>query len=87
MKIKDGFILREIAGNFIVIAIGNAVKDFNGVITLNDTGAFLWKQLEKGATKEQLLEALLNEYEVTQEIALQHIDKFIEKLTNAQLLK
>lgn len=87
MKIKDGFILREIAGNFIVIAIGNAVKDFNGVITLNETGAFLWKQLEKGATKEQLLEALLNEYEVTQEIALQHIDKFIEKLTNAQLLK
>ena len=87
MKIKDGFILREIAGNFIVIAIGNAVKDFNGVITLNETGAFLWKQLEKGATKEQLLKALLNEYEVTQEIALQHIDKFIEKLTNAQLLK
>ena len=87
MKIKDGFILREIAGNFIVIAIGNTVKDFNGVITLNETGAFLWKQLEKGATKEQLLEALLNEYEVTQEIALQHIDKFIEKLTNAQLLK
>lgn len=87
MKIKDGFILREIAGNFIVIAIGNAVKDFNGVITLNDTGAFLWKQLEKGATKEQLLEALLNEYEVDNQVAEQHIDKFIEKLTNAQLLK
>ncbi len=87
MKIKDGFILREIAGNFIVIAIGNAVKDFNGVITLNETGAFLWKQLEKGATKEQLLEALLNEYEVDNQVAEQHIDKFIEKLTNAQLLK
>ena len=87
MKIKYGFILREIAGNFIVIAIGNAVKDFNGVITLNETGAFLWKQLEKGATKEQLLEALLNEYEVDNQVAEQHIDKFIEKLTNAQLLK
>lgn len=87
MKIKDGFILREIAGNFIVIAIGNAVKDFNGVITLNETGAFLWKQLENGATKEQLLEALLNEYEVDNQVAEQHIDKFIEKLTNAQLLK
>lgn len=87
MKIKDGFILREIAGNFIVIAIGNAVKDFNGVITLNETGAFLWKQLEKGATKEQLLEALLNEYEVDNQVAEQHIDKFIDKLTNAQLLK
>lgn len=87
MKIKDGFILREIAGNFIVIAIGNAVKDFNGVITLNETGAFLWKQLEKGATKEQLLEALLNEYKVDNQVAEQHIDKFIEKLTNAQLLK
>ena len=87
MKIKEGYVLKEVADSYLVVAVGNAVKDFKGIITLNETGAFLWKQLETGATKEQLLEALLNEYEVTQEIALQHIDKFIEKLTNAQLLK
>ena len=42
MKIKEGFILREVAGNYIVVAVGSAVKQFNGVITLNETGAFLW---------------------------------------------
>lgn len=87
MKIKEGFILREVAGNFIVVAVGSAVKEFNCVITLNDTGAFLWKQLEKGATEEQLLSALLNEYEVEEDIAKKDINAFIEKITNANLLK
>ena len=55
MKIKDGFILREVAGNYIVVAVGSAVKTFNGVINLNQTGAFLWELLQKGAEKEDLV--------------------------------
>ena len=69
MIIKQGFMLREVAGNFVVVAIGEASKKFNGVINLNESGAFLWKQLTKEVTKEQLLEALLNEYDVSEEIA------------------
>ena len=69
MKIKDGFILREVAGNYIVVAVGEAVKSFNGVINLNETGAFLWKILQTGGDEQSLITALLSEYEVSEEIA------------------
>ncbi|MBE5749593.1 MAG: PqqD family protein [Clostridiales bacterium] len=87
MKIKEGFILREVAGSYIVVAVGSAVKEFNGVINLNETGAFLWKILEKGAEKEDLISALLAEYEVEEELATKDIEKFIEKLESAKLIK
>lgn len=87
MKIKDGFILREVAGTFVVVAVGNAVKEFNAVITLNETGAFLWKALEKGATEEELLQAILAEYDVPEEIAKADISAVVTKLKNAKLLK
>ena len=86
MKIKEGYILREVAGNFIVVAIGNAVKNFNGVINLNESGAFLWRILEKGATKEQLKEQLLAEYDVSEEIADKDINAFVSKLEEKGLI-
>ncbi len=87
MKIKDGYILREVAGSFIVVAVGDAVKHFNGVINLNDTGAFLWKILEKGATEDELLKRLLEEYDVDENTAKNDIEKFINKLQEAKLVK
>ncbi len=87
MKIKDGFILREVAGNYIVVAVGDAVKNFNGVINLNETGAFLWKELVKGCDEDALLAALLAEYDVDEEIAKTDVKAFITKLTEAGLIK
>lgn len=87
MKIKEGFILREVAGNSIVVAVGNAVKEFNGVINLNQTGAFLWKILQDGAEKEDLVKALLNEYEVDEQTAKKDVDLFIGRLEQANLIK
>lgn len=87
MKIKDGFILREVAGSYIVVAVGEAVKDFKGVINLNETGALLWKELAKGATEQDLKNALLNEYEVTEEIAEIDVKAFIDSLNKANLIK
>ena len=86
MKIKDGFILREVAGSFIIVAVGSAVKDFHGIINLNETGAFLWKILEHGATEEELLAKMLAEYEVDEETARQDINAFINKLREAKLV-
>ena len=86
MKIKQGYILREVAGNYIVVAVGEAVKNFNGIINLKETGAFLWKILQEGATEEQLKESLLNEYEVDEQIAESDIKAFIDKLTEKGLL-
>lgn len=87
MKIKDGFILREVAGNYIVVAVGDAVKEFNAVINLNEISALLWKRLAEGATEEQLVDALLSEYEVEKETAQKDVKIFIEKLTEAKLIK
>ena len=86
MKIKEGFILREIAGSFIVVAVGDAVKTFNGVINLNQTGALLWKALENGGDKEALVKVLLDNYEVDEAIANNDVDAFIAKLKGANLL-
>ena len=87
MKIKDGFILRQVADNYLVVAVGDAVKDFNGIINLNETGAFLWKILESGATEEELVKKLTEEYDVTEETAKKDVGKFVAKLAEANLLK
>ena len=87
MKIKDGFILREVADSYVVVAVGEAVKSFNGVINLNETGALLWKTLEKGAEEKDLVQALLNKYEVERELAENDVKLFIKKLTEAGLIK
>ena len=87
MKIKEGFILREVASSYIVVAVGEAVKTFNGIINLNETGAFLWKQLEKGCTEDELKNALLGEYDVSEEIAKRDANAFVAKLTEAGLVE
>ena len=87
MKIKDGFILREVADSYVVVTVGEAVKSFNGVINLNETGALLWKTLEKGAQEKDLVDALLNEYDVERELAENDVKLFLKNLTEAGLIK
>lgn len=78
MKIKEGFMLREVAGSYVVVAVGARSEEFNGMVNLNSTGAFLWQNLEKGADKEGLIQALLNEYEVTEEQAAKDVERFLD---------
>ncbi len=85
MKIKEGFVLREVAGDIVVIPSGDTL-DLNMMITLNETGRFLWTRLEKGAEKEDLVQALTQEYEVSREDAMAHIDLFVAKLDENGLL-
>ena len=70
-----------------MVAVGEAVKSFNGVINLNETGAFLWKILQTGGDEQSLITALLSEYEVSEEIAKRDVQTFITKLTEAGLIK
>lgn len=86
MKIKDGFILRKVGGQNVVVAIGAASRSFNGIIRLNETGAFLWGQLSSEKTEQQLCDALLAEYDVTAEQAANDVAEFIGTLKKAALL-
>ncbi len=88
MKIKKGFVLKEIAGQYVVVALGQASKIFNGIIKLNDSGKFIWDMLEKGAETDEIVDALLEEYEgVDREIAEADVQKFIYELKGANILE
>ncbi len=77
MKIRSEFVMREVAGSYVVVPCG---KCDNGIMKLNESGAFLWKILEKGADKETLLAKMLEEYDVSEEKAVTDIDAFLKAL-------
>ena len=83
MKIKDGFMLRKVGGQNIVVALGEASRSFNGIIRLNDTGRFLWEQLKDDVTEEHLLAALTAEYSVDPVQAKSDIAEFLFTLRKA----
>ena len=87
MKIKEDFILRKVADSYVVVPVNNMSLDFNGIINLNETGAFLFRLLQNGAEREELLSKLLDEYEVTPQKAAKDIDLFIEKVKDADILE
>lgn len=87
MKIKTGFLLRTIAGCNVVVSVGKRTLDFNGMINLNDTGAFLWKQLENGATEDELVASILENYEdVDENTARSSVRSFVTTLRDGGCL-
>lgn len=86
MKIKDGFLLRQVADSHVVVPVGSQAVDFRCVITLNEVGAFLWKLLEQDCTTADLVEALLGEYDVTADIATADVERFVAALYEKNLL-
>lgn len=87
MKINANYVLRQIADTWVVLPLGDATLDFNGMMTLNETGSFLWSILEKGCQQTDLVNALLNEYEVTKEQAEVDVEEFLNKLRNIDCLE
>lgn len=85
MKIKEGFILRTVAGETVALPTGG-VTNLDMMITLNDTGRFLWEKLAVGAEKEELVEALLGEYDVDRERAEKSVDAFVLRLKELDFL-
>ena len=75
MKIREGFILREVAGVFAAVPVEGESRQFHGMIQLNETGAFLWRNLEKECTQEQLVKALMEEYDVEEKQAKKDAEK------------
>ena len=86
LKIDKEYVLRQIGDDYIIVPVGQAALSFNGMITVNETGAFLWEQLVKGTSKEGLLQTLLETYEVIQEEAERDIDEFLDVLYKNSIL-
>ena len=88
MKIKSGFVAKEIAGQYVVVALGSASKIFNGIIKLNESAKFIWDKLSVGAEKNDIVDALLEEYEgVDRATAERDVDTFINELKGANILE
>lgn len=79
-KIKEGFVLRKMFNNNIVMPTGTEVKDFHGVLVLNDTGALIYEQLKAGKSVEEAAKALTAVYDVTLEKALDDVQKTVTDL-------
>ncbi len=87
MKIKENFIVRNVAGENLVVPLAGSGVDFNSVITLNESGKFLWDILEKGSDYASLLGALVAEYGIDEATAKADIDKFIASLKENKILE
>lgn len=87
MKIKDGFAKRNIAGSVIVVPVGNTAKEFNGMITLNESGSFFWDCFTKDISIDEALELVLAEYDVEADKARQDIEKFVNMLKENNIIE
>ncbi len=87
MRVKQDYLLREVADTYVVVPTGNAALDFSGMITLNETGAFLWKQLVTDRTEEELIQMLLEEYYIDEATATLDLKEYISKLKAADLFE
>ena len=85
MRIKDGFLLRDVAGQNVVLPTGRDL-DLYMMITLNDTGKFLWERLQTETDEAALVAALLAEYDVDEETAKVSVDRFVAKLKDNEFL-
>lgn len=87
MKIKEGYVLRDVAGQAVVIAVGEASKTFHGMINLNATGKQIWQGVSRGLSAEEIAGELAKEYEVEPEKALHDTNAMIEKMRAAGVLE
>lgn len=82
MKIKDGFMLREIAGQWVVVPLGSRVVEFNSIMTLTESGAILWRMMEKGSGEDEMIKALLAEYDVDESVVREDVHAFVESVVD-----
>lgn len=80
------FVLREIAGDYIIIPTGKTVLEFNGLITVNEVGVSLWNMLQNEVTLDGLVQGILDEYDVEEAVAREDIQEFLDTLATGGIL-
>lgn len=84
MKVKKGYFLHQIGEEFVILSVGEEIKDFSGYIRTNETGAFYWRELEKGITEEGLLAKMLERFDdLDEETARADLREFLDSVAFA----
>lgn len=87
MKISNEYIIRNIASEYIIVPVGQVALDFQGLITVNEIGVYIWELLQKKeVTFDNLLAAILDEYDVSQTVAKQDLTDFLNQLIKRKIL-
>lgn len=86
MKLKNGFVLREVAGQIMVVATGEASKDFRGMIRLNETGKLVWEGIAEGKTADEIADSVTKIFAVDRERALADVKSLIADMEAAGIL-
>ena len=87
MKVNDKYIHRGIAGEHILVPVGEENLNKNGLFILNDIGAFLWEHIPQAEDENRLVQLLLEEYEVDAETAAKDVREFMDKLTTIGIVE
>lgn len=88
MKVKKGIVLSKVGDEFVLVPTGEAAKSFHGIVRLNETGAEIWKDLEKELSEEEIVNNLMAHYtDVDHETALRSVRNVVDKLRDAGLLE
>lgn len=86
MKIRSGYILRQVMDINVVLGIGSDAYMPNQIMSVNEVGAFLWHLLEEGAEKQELVDKLTQEYDVDVSTASVDVDNFLAQLREKALI-
>lgn len=86
MRIKEGFVLRKVSDQYVVIATGEASKDFHGMIKLNKVGADIWQALMDGLTADEIVSKLVKQYDEEEATIKSHVQSFMNKMEQAGFL-
>ena len=87
MKIKGTFVMRDIAGDIVIVPVGETALSYNGMITTTPTGAVIWKALETGCDRDTLVRTLLDRFEVDYETAAADTDEFLTSLRSHGMIE
>lgn len=87
MKLKSGFLCREVAGQWVVVPLGERVVEFNGIMTLSESGALLWRNMLSEIQEDDLVEIVLKEYIVDEESARVDVREFVASLRENGLVE
>lgn len=86
MKVKDGYMTRPMGDHYIVVAIGDVEDEFDGLITLNNSGLFIWEQLQQEIDYEELLQRIVDRYDAPKQVIKADLDKFLKTAREANLI-
>lgn len=86
MRVSDLFILRSIAGESLLIPVGEAALEVKGLISMSESAAMLYEKLKNGCSRKDLIDLLMAEYEVDEAVAVKDTDEFLDQMRQLHIL-